>query len=171
MAENYALNVGFGNRVIVSRVVGILVPGSAPMRRLREGAQKAGKLAHATHGRKCRSILLMDSGHLILSSVHPDTLCGRFDTLSFEAEENGSKVVASRVVAILVTGSSSTDRMKADAKKAGRIVDATRGRKCRSILLTDSGHLILSAVHPDTISNRYETFCREIPGTGKEGDR
>lgn len=168
MSTEKTLNIGFGNRAIVSRVVGVLVPGSSPIRRLREDAKKIGKLSNATHGRKCRSILIMDSGHLILSSVHADTLCSRFEAISFEPEENGSKLVASRIVAILVSGSSSVDRMKADAKKSGRIVDATRGKKCRSILLADSGHLILSAIHPDTLSLRFETFSKEISDEGKE---
>jgi len=169
MSTKKTLNIGFGNKAIVSRIVGILVPGSSPIRRLKEEAKKIGKLSNATHGRKCRSILIMDSGHLILSAVHVDTLCRRFEAIPMEPEESGSKVVASRIVAILVTGSASVDRMKADAKKNGTIVDATRGRKCRSILLADSGHLILSAVHPDTLSQRVETFSKEISEERKGG--
>ena len=129
MSTEKTLNIGFGNRAIVSRVVGVLVPGSSPIRRLREDAKKIGKLSNATHGRKCRSILIMDSGHLILSSVHADTLCSRFEAISFEPEENGSKLVASRIVAILVSGSSSVDRMKAEAGFSPMVV-ATGGLAC-----------------------------------------
>ena len=72
------LNVGYGNLVIASRVVAIVSPQSAPMRRLREEASSRGKLIDATQGRRTRSILVTDSDHVILSAVNPETVAARF---------------------------------------------------------------------------------------------
>jgi regulator of extracellular matrix RemA (YlzA/DUF370 family) len=79
MPKKDVLNIGFGNVVIRSRLVAILAPGPNPVRRLRDEARKAGRLVDATHGRKCRAILVCDSGHLVLSAVQAETLCQRFE--------------------------------------------------------------------------------------------
>ena len=63
----------------------------------------------------------------------------------------GNFVLASRVVAVVNPASSPMRRLREDAKSEGRLVDATQGRKTRSILITDSNHVILSAVLPDTL--------------------
>ena len=73
------INIGFGNTVISHRVVAVVVPGSAPMKRLRERASQADRLIDATHGRKTRSIIITDSNHIILSAVHADTLSLRLN--------------------------------------------------------------------------------------------
>ena len=72
------LNIGHGNLVIAARVVGIINPSSAPMRRLREDAKEAGRLIDATQGRKTRALVVTDSNHVILSSVQPETIAQRF---------------------------------------------------------------------------------------------
>ena len=72
------LNVGFGNFVILSRVVAIALPSSAPMRRLREDARQEGRLIDATLGRKTRAIIVTDSNHVILSAIQAETLGQRF---------------------------------------------------------------------------------------------
>jgi extracellular matrix regulatory protein A len=66
----------------------------------------------------------------------------------------GNVVVASRVVAVVHPGSSPARRLKDDAKESGRLVDATQGRRTRSIIVTDSNHVILSSVQGETISQR-----------------
>ena len=78
------INIGFGNTVISYRVVAVVVPGSAPMKRLRERATQADRLIDATHGRKTRSIIIMDSNHVILSAMQPETLAGRLTNSSDE---------------------------------------------------------------------------------------
>ena len=78
MAGERLINIGFGNYVLAARVVGIANPASSPMRRLREDARAAGRLVDATQGRKPRSILVMDSNHVILSSIQPETISQRF---------------------------------------------------------------------------------------------
>jgi len=72
------LNIGFGNTVVASRVVAVLTPGSAPMKRLKEGAKEGGKLVDATQGRKTRSIIITDSDHIILSALQAETVAQRF---------------------------------------------------------------------------------------------
>ena len=74
------INIGFNNIVMASRVIAILTPNSAPMKRLKEDAKGEGKLIDATQGRRTRSIIIMDSGHLILSAVQSETICQRFSS-------------------------------------------------------------------------------------------
>ena len=72
------VNIGFGNVVAASKVVAIIAPGSAPMKRLREEAKKRGKLIDATEGRRTRSIVVADSDHIILSALQAETITQRF---------------------------------------------------------------------------------------------
>ncbi|ACV67597.1 DUF370 domain-containing protein [Desulfohalobium retbaense] len=67
----------------------------------------------------------------------------------------GNYVVGSRIVAIVNPNSSPMRRLREDAKEAGRLVDATQGRKTRSIIVTDSNHIVLSAIQADTVGQRY----------------
>lgn len=80
------VNIGYGNLVMASRVVAIVSPQSAPMKRLREEASGRGKLIDATQGRRTRSILMTDSDHVILSALNPETVAGRLES---DAEDGG----------------------------------------------------------------------------------
>ena len=75
------LNVGFGNTVMVERVIAVVNTGSSPARKLKESAKKEGRLVDVTEGRRTRSILVMDSNHIVLSSVQPDTISQRMQAL------------------------------------------------------------------------------------------
>jgi len=77
LSDGLLLNIGYGNLVIASRVVAIVSPASAPMKRLREEAGNRGKLVDATQGRRTRSIIVTDSDHVILSAINPDTISSR----------------------------------------------------------------------------------------------
>ena len=68
----------------------------------------------------------------------------------------GNFVVASRVVAVVNPASSPMRRLREDAKKEGRIIDATQGRKTRSLIITDSNHVILSSVQAETMRQRFQ---------------
>jgi hypothetical protein len=72
------VNVGFGNMVASAKVVAVVTPASAPMKRLREEARERGKLIDATEGRRTRSIIITDSDHIILSALQADTITQRF---------------------------------------------------------------------------------------------
>jgi regulator of extracellular matrix RemA (YlzA/DUF370 family) len=76
--EGKLLNIGFGNTVVADRVVAIVSPGSAPMKRLKEDAKMAKKLIDATMGRRTRAIIITDSNHIILSGVQAETIAQRF---------------------------------------------------------------------------------------------
>ena len=67
----------------------------------------------------------------------------------------GNYVLAKRVVSIVNPSSSPMKRLREDARNEGRLIDTTQGRKTRSILVTDSNHVILSSIQPDTISQRF----------------
>ncbi len=71
------LNVGFGNTVSIQRIVAVINTGSSPARKLKELAKKNGKLVDVTEGRRTRSIIIMDSDHIILSSVQTETISQR----------------------------------------------------------------------------------------------
>ncbi len=73
------LNVGFGNMVVIARVIAIVDPGSAPMKRLKDGAKQAGKLVDATNGRRTRSIIVTDSDHVVLSAIQTETIAQRLE--------------------------------------------------------------------------------------------
>jgi regulator of extracellular matrix RemA (YlzA/DUF370 family) len=72
------LNIGFGNFIVSRRVIGIVSPGSAPAKRLREEARDDKRLIDATQGRKTRSVIITDSNHVILSAIQSETIAQRF---------------------------------------------------------------------------------------------
>jgi regulator of extracellular matrix RemA (YlzA/DUF370 family) len=73
------INVGFGNVVLQSRVVAVVSPGSSPMKRLRDSAKDGNNLVDATEGRKTRSVIVTDSGHIILSALNTATIIARLE--------------------------------------------------------------------------------------------
>ena len=75
------LNIGFGSTVVADRIVAIVSPNSAPMKRLKDEAKDDRRLVDATHGRRTRSMIIMDSNHIILSSIQAETISQRFATL------------------------------------------------------------------------------------------
>lgn len=78
------VNIGFGNAVKVNRILAVVNPGSSPIRKLKEDARIEKKLIDVTEGRRTRAILILDSGHLILSSVQPETINQRLMALEIE---------------------------------------------------------------------------------------
>lgn len=79
--EKDLLNIGFGSTVVAERVVAILPPASSPMKRLRDEAKNEKRLIDATHGRRTRSIIIMDSNHIVLSAIQAETISQRFELL------------------------------------------------------------------------------------------
>ncbi|MBW1780728.1 MAG: DUF370 domain-containing protein [Deltaproteobacteria bacterium] len=73
------VNVGFGNSVVSRRVIAIISPNAAPVKRLRDEARDEKRLIDATQGRRTRSVLITDSNHVILSSIQSETLAQRFN--------------------------------------------------------------------------------------------
>lgn len=73
------INIGFGNMVSANRVVAIVSPESAPIKRIIQDAKDRGTLIDATYGRRTRAVLVTDSDHVILSAVQPETVANRVD--------------------------------------------------------------------------------------------
>lgn len=79
------INIGFGNMVAAGRVVAMVSPESAPIKRIIQDAKERGMLIDATYGRRTRAVLVMDSEHVILSAVQPETVANR---MSDDEEED-----------------------------------------------------------------------------------
>ena len=92
--DNKLINVGFGNAIKVNRILAVVNPGSSPIRKLKDEARKEQKLIDVTEGRRTRAIVILDTGHLVLSSVQPETISHRFAVMSDE-QNNPSRVLAS----------------------------------------------------------------------------
>ena len=73
----------------------------------------------------------------------------------------GNFVVADRVISIVNPSSSPMRRLREDARQEGRLIDATQGRKTRSIIITDSNHVLLSAIQADTVGGRFSQEDKE----------
>lgn len=71
------LNIGFGNIVSANRIISIISPESAPIKRIIQEAREKGMLIDATYGRRTRAVVVMDSGHVVLSSIQPETVANR----------------------------------------------------------------------------------------------
>ncbi|WP_312047808.1 DUF370 domain-containing protein [Anaerotignum sp.] len=71
------LNIGYGNVVSANRVIAIVSPDSAPIKRIVQEGKEKGNLIDATYGRKTRCVIIMDNGHLVLSPNMPETVGGR----------------------------------------------------------------------------------------------
>ncbi|WP_298590011.1 extracellular matrix/biofilm regulator RemA [uncultured Selenomonas sp.] len=71
------INIGFGNIVSANRVVAIVSPESAPIKRIIQEARDGGRLIDATYGRRTRAVVIMDSDHVLLSAVQPETVAHR----------------------------------------------------------------------------------------------
>ena len=74
------VNIGFGNAVSVSRILAVISPESAPIKRVIQEARERGMLIDASYGRRTKSVLLMDTDHVILSAVSPENIAQRVDT-------------------------------------------------------------------------------------------
>ena len=81
------INIGFGNMVSSERLVAIVSPDSAPIKRMIQESRERGMLIDATYGRKTASIFIMDSDHVVLSALSPDKIAGRLQ-VELEKEDD-----------------------------------------------------------------------------------
>ena len=84
--EPRLINIGFGNIVAANRVIAIVAPDSAPVKRIIQEARDRGVLIDATYGRRTRAVVITDSGHVVLSAVQPETVAHRFLARDLEEE-------------------------------------------------------------------------------------
>ena len=76
------VNIGFGNVVNADRIIAVISPDSAPVKRMVTDARASGKLVDATYGRRTRAVIIADSDHVILSAVQPETVAHRMESKS-----------------------------------------------------------------------------------------
>ncbi len=81
------INIGFGNIVSANRIISIVSPESAPIKRIVQDARDSGRLIDATYGRRTRAVVIMDSGHVVLSAIQPETIAGRLSARGKEEDE------------------------------------------------------------------------------------
>jgi regulator of extracellular matrix RemA (YlzA/DUF370 family) len=86
--DNRMINVGFGNSVVASRILAIVKPNSSPMKKLKDEAKNNNRLIDVTEGRRTRSIVILDSNHVVLSSVQRETLTQRFMPAAVPTDES-----------------------------------------------------------------------------------
>ncbi|AFY76601.1 MAG: DUF370 domain-containing protein [Hydrococcus sp. C42_A2020_068] len=83
------INIGFGNIVSANRVIAIVSPESAPIKRIITDARDRGQLIDATYGRRTRAVIITDSSHVVLSAIQPETVAHRF-VISKEVPANNN---------------------------------------------------------------------------------
>ncbi|MEG2419925.1 MAG: DUF370 domain-containing protein [Oscillospiraceae bacterium] len=81
------INIGYGNLVSAGRMIAILSPDSAPIKRMVQESREKGLLIDATYGRRTRAVLVMDSDHIVLSAILPETVAGRLEDRESVAQE------------------------------------------------------------------------------------
>lgn len=81
------INIGYGNMVSAGRVIAVVSPDSAPVKRMIQEARETGKLIDATLGRKTKAVLMMDSGHVVLSAIQTASVAGRITGKDIALEE------------------------------------------------------------------------------------
>jgi len=77
---NKTINIGFGNIVVANRIVAVISPESAPVKRIIQEAKESKRLIDSTYGRRTRAVIITDSEHIILSSIQPETISGRISS-------------------------------------------------------------------------------------------
>lgn len=87
------VNIGFGNMISASRIIAIVKPESAPIKRMINEARDQRKLVDATYGRRTRAVIICDSDHLILSAVQPETMANRFNSKDISDKTNDNKAL------------------------------------------------------------------------------
>ncbi len=85
------INIGFGNMVSASRLIAIVSPESAPIKRIIQDARDKGVLIDATYGRRTRAVIVMDSDHVVLSAVQPETVANRLSNQEEEEEDEADE--------------------------------------------------------------------------------
>jgi len=172
-----------GTLFSAAEVIVIVNPDSAPIQRIISRAQEEGRLIDLTKGAEARAALFncapnhaTTPGHIILAAMSPETFGHRFAITQTNLKQPyysantqfpmniqlinigfGNIVSANRVVAIVSPESAPIKRIVSEARSANRLIDATYGRRTRAVIVTDSAHVILSAIQPETVAHRFFT--------------
>ncbi|MCP4649503.1 MAG: DUF370 domain-containing protein [PVC group bacterium] len=79
LSNKHFINIGYNNVIVLKRVIAIVNPDAAPVKRLKEEARRLNKLIDATNGRRTRAVIITDSDHVVLSSIQPETVAQRIE--------------------------------------------------------------------------------------------
>lgn len=88
------VNIGFGNMVNAGKLIAVVSPDAAPIKRLVQNAREAQKVIDATQGRKTKAVLIMEADYVVLSALQPETIAKRFAMNGFTEQESKSEVDA-----------------------------------------------------------------------------
>ena len=122
------VNIGFGNIVSGERIISIISPESAPIKRMIQDARDSKTAIDATYGRRTRSVIIMDSGHIILSAVQPETIANRADVSQDESEEETAEEdpsIQAFATMPVITNATVVEQMVADYEKLSVTVTPT----------------------------------------------
>lgn len=173
------LDVGFKNYVFPENIVILLNPNSQPIIRFVKEKKDNGECFDIRQGKKTRSVLVLDTGEIIVSPVGAKTIQSRYLKYADEVNKNNTArfinpfleigfmnyVLPERVSIILNPNSQPTIRLIKDAKNDKRCFDIKQGKKTRSVLVLNTGEIVISAIETKTIQNRYFKYINEINKT------
>jgi|GEM_PF-113326 regulator of extracellular matrix RemA (YlzA/DUF370 family) len=104
------VHIGFGNIIAINRVIAAVSANSAPVKRLVQEAKARGQLIDVTYGRKTKAVLVMDSGHVVLAAIQPETIAGRLSQHQRQHGDNGMHREASAAPAASARGTAPAPR-------------------------------------------------------------
>jgi hypothetical protein len=171
------LDIGFSNYIFPSQVVIILNPDSQPTKRIVHEAKNTNKVFDIRQGKKLRAVIVLKTGEVVLSAITAKTIKNRYLEYANMVNINNTNnhyidpfleigfdnyVLPENVGAIFNPNSQPIIRLIKDAKVNNRCFDVRQGKKTRSALVLNTGEVILSAIDPKTIRNRYLKYINKI---------
>lgn len=181
------LDIGFNNYIFPSQVVIILNPDSQPTKRMVQEAKNANRVFDIRQGKKLRAVIVLKTGEIVLSAITAKTIKNRYlqyvDAVNMNSTNNhyidpfleigfDNYVLPDNVAAIFNPNSQPIIRLVKDAKINNRCFDIRQGKKTRSVLVLNSGEIVLSAIDTKTIRNRYLKYINKVnfyPGKETDG--
>lgn len=163
------LELGFGNYVFPSKIIALLSPNSKPTQNIIKMAKNKGLIIDAKRGRKLRSVVLLNTGEVLLSAKDVQTVKNNYLKEIDLINKNSSDkiepfldlgfynyILPYNITSFLNPNSNPVEALVKDAKKSGMCIDVRRGRKAKSVIKLDNGYIILSFLSVDTIKKRYQ---------------
>ena len=162
------INIGYRNLLKRDLFAVALKPDRAHVKKLRQEAKKKGQLINATSGHKTRSVIVLTTGRVTLSSLQTTKFKARAEakdtTLTNIGYENF--INSDLVAVVLVPDGANVKKLRQDAKKKGQLINATSGHKTRSVIVLTTGQVVLSSLQKTTFKAR----AREIQNNRPEPD-
>lgn len=160
------LFIGFDTYIPISNLLAITSPISAPIKRRITEAKRNSTILDATFGRKTRSVMITTSNQIILSAIQADTIAKRYNKKNLIIKNvprllsiGYENYVLDNIISLIVSSNTSPIKKRIeDAKKENLLIDATFGKKTRSVIVTVDNYLLTTTLLAETISKRYENI-------------